>query len=173
MKNKLTYYSGAVTLNEELKFIESVILHYDVANENKWRPLSGCLDAFFERLNKAGKGVAACYQHDENQLIGVWRDFTVTDGVLSGKLYYVETPFVKDTVIPQVQAGILQGASPTIAPLKMQFKAGIDDIVEGVLCEISLVGLPADMSADIIRMSAMIEAKEIENKDFEIQLLTI
>ena len=170
---KLNYYAGAVTLNADLKYIESAILHYDTANENQWRALSGSLDAFFERLNAAGKGVAACYQHNEDQLIGVWKDFENKDGVLSGKLYYVETPFVKDTVLPQVQAGILQGASPTIAPIKTQFKAGITDIVEGVLCEISLVGLPADMNADIIKMSAMIKAAEEDKQNFELTLLTL
>ena len=74
MKKDLRYYSGDVAFNEEGKYIQANILHYDVANENRWRPLAGCLDAFFERLNEAGKGVAACYQHDESKLIGVWRD---------------------------------------------------------------------------------------------------
>lgn len=174
MKNKqLTYYAGDVRLNEDLKFIEANILHYDVANENKWRPLSGCLDSFFDRLNKSGKGVAACYQHDESKLIGVWKDFQTNDGVLSAKLYFVETPFVKETVLPQVQAGILQGASPTIASYKERYIDGIFDIVEGVLCEISLVGLPADFKADILKMSAKIEALEKEDNNFEINLLTL
>lgn len=173
MNKQLTYYSGDVRLNEELKFIEANILHYDVANENKWRPMAGCLDSFFERLNKSGKGVAACYQHDESKLIGVWKDFKTTDGVLSAKLYFVETPFVKETVLPQVQAGILQGASPTIASYKERYKDGILDIIEGVLCEVSLVGLPADFQADILKMSAKIEAFEKENNNFEVNLLTL
>jgi phage head maturation protease len=177
----LKYYSGDISLNEDLKFIEANILHYGVANENRWRPMAGCLDAFFERLNASGKGVAACYQHDETQLIGVWREFaTSAEGVLSAKLYFVETPFVRDTVIPQVQAGILQGASPTIAPYRMKFGADdVEEIVEGVLCEVSLVGLPADFQADILRMSAKMEAskreqeREQENNNFEVNLLTI
>jgi len=175
MKKDLRYYSGDVAFNEEGKYIQANILHYDVANENRWRPLSGCLDAFFERLNATGKGVAACYQHDESKLIGVWRDFETKDGVLSGKLYFVETPFVKDTVIPQVKAGILQGASPTIASLKDRYKDGVVDIIEGVLCEVSLVGLPADFHADILKVAAKIEAfeKEKENNNFEVNLLTL
>lgn len=171
--NKLKYYSGAVSLNEELKYIESIVLHYDVANENRWRPITGCLDAFFDRLNKAGKGIAACYQHDEHQLIGVWRDFVNDNGVLSAKMYYSETPFVRDTVLPQVRDGILQGASPTIAPLKMNTKDGIDNIHEGVLCEISLVGLPADMDADILKLSASMQAQENRELNFDIELLII
>lgn len=174
MKKDLRYYSGDVAFNEEGKYIQANILHYDVANENRWRPLAGCLDAFFERLNEAGKGVAACYQHDESKLIGVWRDFETTDGVLSGKLYFVETPFVKDTVIPQVKAGILQGASPTIASLKDRYKDGVVDIIEGVLCEVSLVGLPADFQADILKVAAKLEAENTDllNTNFEIDLLT-
>lgn len=171
--NKLKYYSGAVSLNEELKYIESIVLHYDVANENRWRPISGCLDSFFERLNKAGKGIAACYQHDEHQLIGVWRDFVNDNGILSAKMYYSETPFVMETVLPQVRDGILQGASPTIAPIQMKTKDGVDNIIEGVLCEISLVGLPADMEADILKLSASMQAKENKEFNFDIELLTI
>ena len=173
MSKKLTYYSGDVRLNEDEKYIEMIVLHYDQPNENKWRPLSGCLDAFFERLNKSGKGVAACYQHDESKLIGVCRDFKTEAGVLSAKLYYVETPFVKDTVLPQVKAGILQGASPTIASYKENYKGGVTDIIEGVLCEVSLVGLPADLEADILKMSAALAANENKEKEFEIRLLTI
>ena len=174
MKKDLRYYSGDVAFNEEGKYIHANILHYDVANENRWRPLAGCLDAFFERLNEAGKGVAACYQHDESKLIGVWRDFETTDGVLSGKLYFVETPFVRDTVIPQVKAGILQGASPTIASLKDRYKDGVVDIIEGVLCEVSLVGLPADFQADILKVAAKIEtdSRIANDRDFEIDLIT-
>lgn len=174
MKKDLRYYSGDVAFNEEGKYIQANILHYDVANENRWRPLSGCLDAFFERLNATGKGVAACYQHDESKLIGVWRDFETKDGVLSGKLYFVETPFVKDTVIPQVKAGILQGASPTIASLKDRYKDGVVDIIEGVLCEVSLVGLPADFQADILKVAAKLESENTDllNINFEIDLLT-
>ncbi len=174
MKKDLRYYSGDVAFNEEGKYIQANILHYDVANENRWRPLTGCLDAFFERLNANGKGVAACYQHDESKLIGVWRDFETTDGVLSGKLYFVETPFVRDTVIPQVKAGILQGASPTIASLNERYKDGVVDIIEGVLCEVSLVGLPADFQADILKVAAKLEAENTDllNTNFEIDLLT-
>lgn len=174
MKKDLRYYSGDVAFNEEGKYIQANILHYDVANENRWRPLEGCLDAFFERLNKSGKGVAACYQHDESKLIGVWKDFQTNDGVLSAKLYFVETPFVKETVLPQVQAGILQGASPTIASLKERYKDGVVDIIEGVLCEVSLVGLPADFQADILKVAAKLEAENTDllNTNFEIDLLT-
>jgi len=173
MKKNLTYYSGDVRFNQDLKYIEAAILHYDVPNENKWRPVSGCLDAFFERLDKSGKGVAACYQHDEKQLIGVWRDFETKDNVLLGKLYYIETPFVKETVLPQLEAGILQGVSPSIASYKENYKAGVIDVIEGVLCEISLVGLPADFEADILRMSAKLEVQAEKENNFEIDLLTI
>ncbi len=173
MKKNLTYYSGDVRFNQDLKYIEAAILHYDVPNENKWRPVAGCLDAFFERLDKSGKGVAACYQHDEKQLIGVWRDFETKDNVLSGKLYYIETPFVKETVLPQLKAGILQGVSPSIASYKENYKAGVIDVIEGVLCEISLVGLPADFEADILRMSAKLEVQAEKENNFEIDLLTI
>jgi phage head maturation protease len=170
--SKLQCYSGAINLNEEEKYIEAIVLHYNKANENRWMPMSGSLDAFFERLNKTGKGVAGCYQHDENNLIGVWRDFFVIDGIMTAKMYYVETPFVKDTVLPQVRAGILQGASPTVAPLRAVRKAGIDEIQEGVLCEISLVGLPADLESEIVRMSAMIEEQKNNDIEFELNLLT-
>ena len=172
MTTKLKYYAGSISLNEDEKYIEAIVLHYDVPNENRWAPVSGCLDDFFLRLGKTNKGVAACYQHDESQLIGVWRDFEVVDGnALKAKMYYVETPFVKDTVLPQVRAGILQGASPTIAPFKVKTVKGIDEVYEGLLAEISLVGLPADFESEILKMSASLAAKEIEKNNFELNLL--
>ena len=172
MTKKLKYYAGSISLNEDEKYIEAIVLHYDVPNENRWTPVSGCLDDFFSRLGKTNKGVAACYQHDKSQLIGVWRDFEVVDGnALRAKMYYVETPFVKDTVLPQVRAGILQGASPTIAPFRVKTVNGIDEVVEGLLAEISLVGLPADFESEILKMSASLAAKEIEKNNFELNLL--
>ena len=116
--------------------------------------------------------MAGCYQHDESLLIGVWRDFEVTDKELIGKLYFVDTPFVRDTVLPQVRAGILQGSSPTISPLQDSWNSGMNcwDIIEGVLCEVSLVGLPADLRADILEMRAKIEEKK-EGNDTDIFLL--
>lgn len=43
--------------------------------------------------------------------------------------------------------------------------------MEGVLCEISLVGLPADLKADILTIQANIQA---QNKTiFEFDLLTL
>ena len=172
MTKKLKYYAGSISLNEDEKYIEAIVLHYDVPNENRWTPVSGCLDDFFSRLGKTNKGVAACYQHDESQLIGVWRDFEVVDGnALKAKMYYVETPFVKDTVLPQVRAGILQGASPTIAPFKVRTVKGVDEVYEGLLAEISLVGLPADFESEILKMSASLAAKEIEDNNFELNLL--
>lgn len=172
MTKKLKYYAGSISLNEDEKYIEAIVLHYDVPNENRWTPVSGCLDDFFLRLGKTNKGVAACYQHDESQLIGIWRDFEVVDGnALKAKMYYVETPFVKDTVLPQVRAGILQGASPTIAPFKVKTVKGIDEVIEGLLAEISLVGLPADFESEILKMSASLAAKEIEKNNFELNLL--
>lgn len=172
MTKKLKYYAGSISLNEDEKYIEAIVLHYDVPNENRWTPVSGCLDDFFSRLGKTNKGVAACYQHDESQLIGVWRDFEVVDGnALKAKMYYVETPFVKDTVLPQVRAGILQGASPTIAPFKVKTVKGVDEVYEGLLAEISLVGLPADFESEILKMSASLAAKETEKNNFELNLL--
>ena len=163
MKNKeQIFYGKLVEVNEDNKFIKAIVLHFDKKNENAWRAMSGSLDAFLVRLSRSKKGVAACYQHDESILIGVWRDFEIENGVLMAKLFFVETPFVKDTVIPQVKAGILQGASPSISSLKSAYSEAenCQDILEGVLCEISLVGLPADLRADIIEMRAAIEAQE-------------
>jgi len=167
------YYGKIVNVNEAEKYIECNILHFDIANENRWTPASGCLDAFFERMRKAKKDVVACYQHDESIVIGLWKDLKIIDNVLSGKLFYVETQFVKDTVLPLLKAGALQGASPTIAPIKDTWNDDTKtwEILEGVLCEISLVGLPADLKADILTIQAKIKSEENSNFDFE--LLTL
>lgn len=169
------FYGQMVKFNEDEKFIESVILHFDTENENGWAAMSGSLDAFFARLAKSKKGVAGCYQHDTSILIGVWKDFVIENKALSAKLYFVETPFVKETVIPQVKAGILQGSSPSIAPIKDMWNSdkNIYEIIEGALCEISLVGLPADFRADIRQMKASLKQQENKQKDFELNLLTL
>ena len=167
------YYAKIVKIDEQEKFIESKILHFGVANENHWAAMPGSLDAFIDRINKNKKGVAACYQHDESLLIGVWKDFVITGNELTGKLYFVETPFVKDTVLPQLRAGILQGSSPSIAPIRDSWnqEKGIWEILEGALCEVSLVGIPADLRADIIQMRAKIESTQKQEQDFEIDIL--
>lgn len=176
MENKeQKYYGKIVKFDESEKYVESNILHFGVANENKWLPMVGCLDSFLDRLNRAKKGVAACYQHDESILIGVWRDFQINNNVLSAKMYFVETPFVKETVLPQLKAGILQGSSPTMSAVRDSWNQDthVWEIMEGILCEISLVGLPADFRADIITVKASIEAQQREQDDFEFELLTI
>lgn len=171
--NEQRYYGKVLAFNEDKKFIESVIMHFDVANENRWLAKAGSLDKFFERLNKSKKGVAACYQHDESLLIGVWKDFVISGNELIGKLYYVETPFVKDTVLPQLRAGILQGSSPTMGAINEGYdnQAGVWEIHEGYLCEISLVGLPADFRADIIQLKAMIESNKKIEDDFDLFII--
>ena len=70
-------------LKEQDKYIESVILHFDTANENRWAAMSGCLDDFLLRAAKAKKSIPACYQHDESIVIGLWKDLTITGNVLS------------------------------------------------------------------------------------------
>lgn len=67
----------------------------------------------------------------------------------------------------------MQGASPTIAPIRDSWNPdnGLWEILEGVLCEISLVGIPADLKADIISVQASIKAQNKNN--FEIELLML
>jgi len=167
------YYGKIVNIDEVAKYIECNILHFDTANENRWRALTGSLDAFLVRMEKAKKFVTACYQHEESIVIGLWKELTITGNVLSGKLFYVETQFVKDTVLPLLKAGALQGASPSIAPIRDSYNQdlGLWEILEGALCEISLVGLPADLKADILTIQASIQAKN--KSDFEFDLLTL
>ena len=168
-----TYFGKITNINESEKFIECNILHFDTANENRWMPVTGCLDAFLSRMEKAKKNVVACYQHDESIVIGTWKDLTITGNVLSGKLFYVETQFVKDTVLPLLKAGALQGASPSIAPIRDSWNDTTRtwEILEGVLCEVSLVGLPADLKADILTIQAKIQSQE--KSDFDFELLTL
>jgi phage head maturation protease len=77
-------------------------------------------------------------------------------------------------VIPQLKSGTLQGASPTIAPIKDMWndKNGIWEIVEGALCEVSLVGIPADLRADILTVQASIKAQQKQSDDFDIEILS-
>lgn len=167
------YYGKIVNVNEAEKFIECNILHFDIANENRWRALTGCLDDFLVRMDRAKKFVVGCYQHDESIVIGLWKELTITGNVLSGKLFYVETQFVKDTVLPLLKAGALQGASPSIAPIRDSWNndTNLWEIMEGALCEVSLVGLPADLKADILTIQASIAAKN--KNDFDFELLTL
>lgn len=171
--NEQKYYGKIVNVNESEKYIESIILHFDTPNENRWMPMAGCLDAFLVRMAKAKKFVTACYQHDSSIVIGIWKDLTITGNTLTGKLFYVETDFVKGTVLPLLKAGALQGSSPSIAPIRDSWNndKNIWEIVEGALCEISLVGLPADLKADILTIKASIEAQQKNNFDFD--LLTL
>ena len=172
-KKEDVFYGAIQGFDEEKKTVESIILHYDSPNENYWVAKAGSLDSFIERIKKAGKGVSACYQHDERVLIGKWNNFRVDGIALIGTLTLSDTPFVRDTVIPQLKEKTLQGSSPTISSISGMFdnETGIYAIVEGALCEISLVGLPADLEANITKVAAKIEQQKQEN--FEIELLTL
>lgn len=169
------YYGKLLQIEESEKYVECIILHFETVNENRWTAMNGSLDAFLDRLKKSKKAVAACYQHDESILIGKWDEFVISGNELRAKLYFVETPFVKETVLPQLRAGILQGASPTISSIRDSYNQdkGRWELMEGVLCEISLVGLPADLKADVVSMRASIESQKRAETDFEIDLLTI
>lgn len=178
MENKEQKYYGSITgLDSENKYVDAIILHFDKANENGWVPMSGCLDEFFDRAKSAGKDIPACYQHNDDLLIGQWRELKIEGGILSGRLYLDDIPFVRDTVIPQLKSGTIQGASPTIAPLSEFYNKSTDnyEVNAGVLCEISLVGIPADLKADITEMRAKIEAEKNkkDKTDFEFELLIL
>ena len=169
------FYGSIQSFNEERRTVECIIMHYDVANENMWTAKAGAVDKFLERLKASNKGVSACYQHDEKTLIGKWTDFKSEDGKFTGTLHLSDTPFVNETVIPQLKDGTLQGASPSIYPRAGKWNENdIFEISEGVIGEISLVGLPADLGADILRFAANVDSLKRQDKNnFEINLLTI
>lgn len=173
MKNTNGIFYGAIkSFDREKRTADYIILHYDRANENMWTASAGAFTDFFERLKQSNKGISACYQHDERQLIGKWDNFRDDDGALIGTIYLSNTPFVNDTVIPQIEDGTLQGSSPTAYPRQGSWKGDVFVISEAVIGEISLVGLPADLDADLIKFAASIDKlKGIGN--FEIDLLTI
>lgn len=166
------YYAKIANFDEATKTVEVIVLHFGKANENGWMPMTGCLDAFLVRINKAKKFIPACYQHDDDNLIGQWRDIEIIGDALKAKCYLDDIPFVRDVVIPQLKSGTLQGASPTIAAIRDSYnrESGMWEIIEGVLCEISLVGIPADLKADILSIQASIQAKD--KNEFEFDLLT-
>jgi len=164
------YFAKIASFNEEGKYVDAIILHFDQANENGWMPKTGCLDAFLARVQEAAKFIPAYYDHGTT-LIGQWRDLEISEGALKGRLYLDDIPFVRDTVIPQLKSGSLQGASPTVSPENAINNNGIVEISLGVLVEASLVGIPADLKADILTMKASIEEKQKE--DFEFELLTL
>lgn len=173
MDKEQKYYGKISKFNEDERYVDSIILHFGASNENRWVPMVGCLDDFLIRIGKAKKFIPACYQHDENNLIGQWRNLEIVGDVLQGRLYLDDIPFVRDVVIPQLKSGTLQGSSPTVAPIRDSWNQdnGLWEIMEGALCEASLVGLPADLKADILQVQASIKAKQ--QNDFEFELLTL
>jgi HK97 family phage prohead protease len=174
MTNEQLYFGAITKFDEVAKTVTSNILHFDIANENRWTALTGSLDSFLIRLNKSKKYVPAFYQHKDDIVIGLWKELTIKDSVLSGTLHLSDIPFVRDVVIPQLKEGTLQGASPTIASVQDTWnqQKNIYEIIEGILCEASIVGLPADLKADILNVQANIKAQE-NKRDFEFELLTL
>lgn len=177
---KYTFFGKIISFNKNERYVEATILHYGVANENGWTPMPGCFDDFFERLIKNKKGIPAYYNHNDGEvIIGKWdlSTFVVNGSALTGRMYLSDIPFVNETVIPQIEDGTLQGASPSGAPVKSSYnnqKQSLEVLV-GIIEEISLVGIPADLKADIIELKASIQAQELieQNENFEIDLLTI
>ena len=184
MEKQIQFYGSIKNYNKIDKTVDTVILHYGEVNENRWVPMPGCFDSFFASLKKNKKKIAVGYMHDPHSLIGsIDVDSLVLNGnELSGLVVLSNTPFVNDTVIPQLEDGTLQGSSPCGYPKKDSWNHEKQqlEVLEGVLSEISLVGLPADLKSSITNIKASIETenyiKELEekyNNDFEIDLLTI
>ena len=175
MENKNQYFFGAVAKFDEVqKTVKCNILHFDTPNENFWSPVAGCLDAYFVKMAKAKKFVPAFYNHNLDGIaIGLWKELEIIGNVLVGTLYLSDIPFVRDTVIPQLKEGTLQGASPTISAIEESYDREncVWNIITGFLIEASLVALPADFKADVLSVQASIQAQQ--NKDFEIELLTL
>ena len=167
------YYAKIAGFDETAKIVNVIVLHFGKENENHWVPMVGCIDDFLVRIAKAKKFIPACYQHDDEKLIGQFRDWEIVGDVFQGKIYLDDIPFVRDVVIPQLKSGTLQGSSPTIAPINDSYNRdnGNWEIIDGAVCEISLVGLPADLKADILQVQASVSAKQKEDFDFE--LLTL
>jgi len=178
MEIKQQKYFGQITaINEEERYVDAIILHFDKPNLNGWSPMSGCLDDFLRTLTASNKFIPACYQHDENKLIGQWRDLVIDGDTLKARCYLDNIPFVNETVIPQLKSGSLQGASPTLIPTtgKKNAGTGIMEVAIANILEFSLVSIPADLDANILTLQASLEiaVKEQENIDFEIELLTL
>lgn len=173
MEGTQLFYGKMLSVDPEGKYADFIILHYGKSNENRWRPIAGCLASFLERIARAKKNIPACYQHDERQLVGHWENLVSSDDDLRGRLMFDDIPFVREVVLPQLKSGTLQGASPTISAIQDTYnrKDEVWDVIEGVLVEASVVGLPADLKADVLELKASVQAREKEN--FEIELLTI
>ena len=174
MENKTQSFFGKIaSFDEAQRFVDAIICHFDKPNENYWMPQTGCLDAFLARLGKAKKNIPAYYQHDDRMLIGHWENIVIEGGEMKGRLMLDDIPFVNEVVIPQLKSGSLQGASPTISPVEDFWSKDLNVwvIIEGVIIEASLVGLPADLRADITSVKASLEAQRQKDTDFEISLL--
>ena len=175
MENKNQYFFGAVSKFDEIqKTVKCNILHFDTPNENMWSPVAGCLDMYFVKMAKAKKFVPAFYNHNLDGIaIGLWKELEVIGNILVGTLYLSDIPFVRDTVIPQLKEGTLQGASPTISSIEESYdrENNVCNIITGFLIEASLVALPADFKADILNVQASIQAKH--KNELDIDLLTL
>ena len=175
METNNQYFFGSVAKFDEVqKTVKCNIMHFDTPNENLWSPVTGCLDDYFVKMAKAKKYVPAFLNHDLDGLgIGLWKELEVVGNVLVGTLYLSDIPLVRETVIPQLKEGTLQGASPTILTIEESYdrENNIWNIIKGFLIEASLVYLPADFKADVLQVQASVSAKQKENFDFE--LLTL
>lgn len=174
MEKKIKFYGAIEGFDHESKTVEAVVLTFDRVNENGWIAKTGCFDAFFARLKNADKKVPTKYEHDERVLIGGW-ELRIEGDKLMGKCSLSDTPFVANTVIPQLKDKTLQGASPTACPLKGYTNGdGHAVITEGIISEISLVGLDAYLDSNIISFAANLDPfKPVVNDDLELDILLL
>lgn len=171
MEKKIKFYGSINGFDLEQKTVDAVILTFDKPNENRWIAKAGCLDAFIDRLLEAQKGVSAKYEHDEFVLIGKWA-VRIEGDKLVGKCSLSDIPFVESTVIPQLEDGTLQGASPTLGLVSgYKDKDGNTVLTEAVIAEVSLVGLPAYLDSNITAFSASVE--DLPREDFELDILLL
>ena len=159
------------------KYVDVIVLHYDVPNDNAWTPIKGCLDEDIKTLEEENMHVPAMYNHNGAMvMIGRCKEFSTQNNALMARIYLDDIPPVNEIVIPQLKSKTIQGASPTISAIEARRNKDTKniDVHIGKLAEISLVGRPADLKAKILNLNASLsEQQSQQENDFDFELLTL
>lgn len=123
--------------------------------------------AFEESIKNKPQGVPGLYQHNSSRPVGMFNELSEDMIGLRVKCKLPKSdPFVKDTLIPQIKCGAIQGLSIGYRTIEELYnrESGINTLIKVDLKEISFVTFPADEKAIITSVKKDVEGK-VSKKD--------
>lgn len=104
------------------------------------------------------------FQHLDDKVLGSWDNIE-----LIGDAVFALPNFDKDTFSADIEAKVIKGsiktASPRVKALKSYIEGDTLHVTEGLLLEVSIVSIPANIEAETVNLSMNNELIQLSNED--------